>query len=38
MNIEISSPVLLLAFNRPDKTKEVFECIRRDRPKNSMLQ
>lgn len=33
MNKEISSPVLLLAFNRPEKTKEVFECIRRARPK-----
>lgn len=32
MNKEITSPVLLLAFNRPEKTKEVFECIRRARP------
>ena len=28
----ITSPVLLLAFNRPEKTKQVFECIRRARP------
>lgn len=33
MNKEITSPVLLLAFNRPEKTKEVFECIRRARPR-----
>ena len=33
MDKVISSPVLLLAFNRPEKTKEVFECIRRARPK-----
>lgn len=32
MNREITSPVLLLAFNRPEKTKEVFECIRRAKP------
>ena len=32
MNKEITSPVLLLAFNRPEKTKEVFECIRRAKP------
>lgn len=28
----ITSPVLLLAFNRPAKTQEVFECIRRAQP------
>lgn len=33
MTKEITSPVLLLAFNRPEKTKEVFDCIRRARPK-----
>lgn len=33
INKGIKSPVLLLAFNRPEKTKEVFECIRRARPR-----
>lgn len=32
MNTVIKAPVLLLAFNRPTKTKEVFECIRRAKP------
>lgn len=31
-NIKITTPVLLLAFNRPAKTQEVFECIRRAQP------
>lgn len=29
----ITTPVLLLAFNRPAKTQEVFECIRRAQPR-----
>lgn len=32
MKTIITSPVLLLAFNRPAKTQEVFECIRRAQP------
>ena len=32
MKKEITSPVLLLAFNRPEKTKIVFDCIRRAKP------
>ncbi len=32
MNTVIKAPVLLLAFNRPAKTREVFECIRRAKP------
>lgn len=32
MKIEITSPILFLCFNRPEKTKQVFECIRRARP------
>lgn len=31
-NNQITSPVLFLCFNRPDKTQRVFECIRRSRP------
>ena len=31
-NIKITTPVLLLAFNRPAKTRDVFECIRRAQP------
>lgn len=32
MKKDIKTPVLLLAFNRPAKTQEVFECIRRAMP------
>ena len=32
MNTIVRAPVLLLAFNRPAKTQEVFECIRRAKP------
>lgn len=28
----ITSPVLFLCFNRPEKTKQVFDCIRRAKP------
>lgn len=33
MPLEISTPVLLLAFNRPDKTKQVFDSIRQVQPR-----
>ena len=33
MKTIITSPVLLLAFNRPAKTQAVFECIRRAQPR-----
>ena len=33
MKTELTTPVLLLAFNRPEQTKQVFETIRSVRPK-----
>lgn len=32
MNKQITTPVLFLCFNRPEKTQQVFECIRRAKP------
>ena len=32
-NIEITSPVLLMVFNRPDRTQQVFDVIRSVKPK-----
>ncbi|SED68106.1 hypothetical protein SAMN04487765_0705 [Tenacibaculum sp. MAR_2010_89] len=33
MSLNIASPVLLIAFNRPDTTREAFESIRKVKPK-----
>jgi len=33
MPIEIKSPVLLIAFNRPDTTQKVFDAIKKAKPK-----
>lgn len=32
MNQAITAPVLFLCFNRPEKTRQVFDCIRRAKP------